>query len=144
MHLTKNVYLDEVCKLYLEHFANFCILVEINVNNHDFCGFFNGFTIKIDYSVIFTFIFVIIVWWKMVKNRSDLIRFNPRQLSEWIRIIPTWDSFGLKAWFRIGSDSFGLLPRIKFFIFGLVRNYSHWLRYRYRNSSYYIIFFNIP
>ena len=26
-----------------------------------------------------------LVWWKMVKNRSDLIRFNPKQLSEWIR-----------------------------------------------------------
>ena len=33
------MYLDEVYKLYLEHFAKFCILVEINAKNHDFYGF---------------------------------------------------------------------------------------------------------
>ena len=56
---TKNVYLDEVYKLCLEHFAKFCILVEINASNHDFYGFFYGFTMKIDQSAIFTIIFVI-------------------------------------------------------------------------------------
>ena len=39
MHLIKNVYFDEVYKLYFEHFAKFCILVEINTNNHVFYGF---------------------------------------------------------------------------------------------------------
>ena len=29
-----------------------------------------------------------IVWWKTVKNRSDLIRFNPRHQSEWTRTNP--------------------------------------------------------
>ena len=71
------------------------------------------------------------VWWRTVKNRSDLIRFNLRQQSEWIRTNPIWDSFGLiliensvwinpssdwfglKTWFRISSDSCILLPRIK-------------------------------
>ena len=43
MHITKNVYLDEVCKLYLEHFAKFCILNEINANNYDFYSFFLWF-----------------------------------------------------------------------------------------------------
>ena len=32
--------------------------------------------------------FLYLVWWKKVKNRSDLIRINPRQLSEWIRTNP--------------------------------------------------------
>ena len=39
MHVTKNVYFNEVDKLYLAHFSKFCILVEINANNHDFYGF---------------------------------------------------------------------------------------------------------
>ena len=39
MHVTKNMYLDKVYKLYVEHFTKFCILVEINANNHDFYGF---------------------------------------------------------------------------------------------------------
>ena len=39
MHLTKNIYLDEVYKLYSEHFTKFCILAEINTKNHDFHGF---------------------------------------------------------------------------------------------------------
>ena len=30
MHVTKHVYLDEVYKLYLKHFAKFFLLVEIN------------------------------------------------------------------------------------------------------------------
>ena len=41
---------------------------------------------------------------------------NPNQSetkSELIRIIPISNSFGLKIWFRIGSNSFELLPRIK-------------------------------
>ena len=38
MNVTKNVYLDEVYKLYLEHFAKFCIQVKINAKNHDFYG----------------------------------------------------------------------------------------------------------
>ena len=29
-----------------------------------------------------------LTWWKAVKNRSDLIRFNSRQQSEWIRTNP--------------------------------------------------------
>ena len=40
MHVTKNMHLDEVYKLYWEHLAKFCMLVEINANNHDFYGFF--------------------------------------------------------------------------------------------------------
>ena len=32
--------------------------------------------------------FFYLVWWKTVKNLSDLIRFNPRQQSEWIRTNP--------------------------------------------------------
>ena len=39
MNGIKTVYLDEIYKLYLERFAKFCIMVEINVNNHDFYGF---------------------------------------------------------------------------------------------------------
>ena len=58
MHVTKNVYLDEVCKLYLAHFAKYFILVEINANNHDFYGFY-GFTMKIEQSAIFTITFII-------------------------------------------------------------------------------------
>ena len=87
---------------------------------------------------------LLLVWWKTVKNRSDLIRFNLRQQSKWIRTNPkpsfqsesirmnprsewfwliliknsvwvnpnsVWS--GLKTYFRIGSDSFGSLPRIK-------------------------------
>ena len=51
---------------------------------------------------------------------------------------------GLKTWFRIVSDSFGLgqIDFLPFFIkmsyktsLGLVRNDSHWLGYRYRNKS---------
>ena len=31
-----DVYFDEIYQLYWEHFAKFCILVEISANNHDF------------------------------------------------------------------------------------------------------------
>ena len=47
MSETKNMYLDEVYKLYTEHFAKFCILAEINAKNHDFYGVFMVFTMKI-------------------------------------------------------------------------------------------------
>ena len=47
MHVTKNMYLDEVYKLYLEHFAKFCILAKINATNHDFHGIFMVFTMKL-------------------------------------------------------------------------------------------------
>ena len=120
-----------------------------------------------------------LVWWIMVKNRSDLIRFNPRQQSEWVRTNPkssfqsesirmnprsewfglilignsVWfnpssDWFGLKTWLRIHSDScLGLngIRSDRFFtvfhqtiykiFFELVRDDSHWLRYRYQNES---------
>ena len=103
---------------------------------------------------------------KRVKNRPNLIRFNPRQLSKWIRANPNqseleliktefsiraqidWDWCRLKSWFRIHSDWCLWINRIRsdrFFtvfyqtshkmFFGLVRNDSHWLVYRYRNES---------
>ena len=37
--MTKNVYFDKIYKLYLENFAKFYILVEINANNYDLIGF---------------------------------------------------------------------------------------------------------
>ena len=98
------------------------------------------------------------VWWKTVKNRSDLIRFNLRQLSEWIRtnskpsfqselgliqgfisirINPNHFDFGFIRIDRIRSDWFFTVfhqTSYKTF-FGLVRNDSHWLGYRYRNES---------
>ena len=49
MHITKNMYLDEVYKLYWEHFAKCCILAdnEINAKNHHFHGVFMVFNKKI-------------------------------------------------------------------------------------------------
>ena len=126
-----------------------------------------------------------LVSWKMVKNRSDLIRFNPRRQSKWIRTNPKSSiqsdqselgfiqtEFSIRfnpnhsdlEFIRIASDwklGFGLvlihsdwwtgLNRIRsdrFFtifhqtryktFFGLVRNDSHWLGYRYRNVSDYL------
>ena len=35
------MYIDEVYKLYLKHFAKFYILAEINAKNHDFHGFYH-------------------------------------------------------------------------------------------------------
>ena len=35
------MYFDRIYKLYLEHFAKFCILAEINAKNHDFHGFYH-------------------------------------------------------------------------------------------------------
>ena len=50
-----------------------------------------------------------LICWKMVKNRSDLIRFNPRQQSKWIRnqvFNPNISEVGM---IRINSDwKFGL------------------------------------
>ena len=126
-----------------------------------------------------------IVWWKTVKNQSDLIRFIPRNQCEWIRTIQNqvfnqnlsesfrhWihsDWFWLKI--RVGSIRDGLIrinldwklgfglvrihsdwclginrinsvwflnifhqTRYNMF-FGLVRNDSNWLGYRYRKES---------
>ena len=39
MHGIENMYLDKIYKLYLEHFAKFCILIKINASNHDFYSF---------------------------------------------------------------------------------------------------------
>ena len=120
-----------------------------------------------------------LVWWKTVKNQSDLIRLIPKDQSEpirnqvfnpdkselrliqtefSIRINPNESKVGLtridldwKLGFglvRIHSDWCLGINRIKsdWFLkvfyqtryktfFRLVRNDSHWLRYRYRNSS---------
>ena len=53
-------------------------------------------------------------------NESVPIRINPTSESFWLILIensvwinPSPDWFGLKTWFRIGSNSFGFLPRIK-------------------------------
>ena len=79
-----------------------------------------------------------LVWWKTVKYRSNLIRFNPRQQSEWIRVNPKpsfqsesirvnprseWFGiilFEYSVWINPSSDFnsilfsvYGLLPRIK-------------------------------
>ena len=43
----KRLYLDEVYKLYSEHFVKFYILAEINAKDHDFHGVFMVFTMKI-------------------------------------------------------------------------------------------------
>ena len=58
-----------------------------------------------------------LVWWKTVKNRSDLIGFNLRQLSEWIRTNP-------KLSFQ--SESIRMNPRLEWFKLILVEN-SVWI-----------------
>ena len=45
-----------------------------------------------------------LVWWKTVKNRSDLIRFNLRQQSGWIRINPKPSFQSELGFLRIDSD----------------------------------------
>ena len=65
---------------------------------------------------------------------------NPNFQSESIRIIPPLDSFGLilienSVWINPSSDWFGLKTWFRFGFFGLVRNDSHWLGYKYRNES---------
>ena len=98
-----------------------------------------------------------LVWWKTIKNQPDLTRLILKNQSEWIRtnanpvlglmwIDLNWKlGFGLvrihSDWFleinRINPDCFLIVfhqTRYKTF-FGLVRNDSHWLGYRYRNES---------
>ena len=102
-----------------------------------------------------------LIWWKTVKNRFDLIQFNPRQLSEskfsirfnatsdsfglvrinnsvWINQSSDW--FGLKTWNQIGSDSFESLPRIKSDRFLTVFNQTKYKTFfeLVRNDSHWI------
>ena len=62
----------------------------------------NSFRVNQNYSDSFRFLYpsqhesfrtnlknvLYLLWWKTVKSRSDLVRFNPRQQSEWIRTNP--------------------------------------------------------
>ena len=83
--------------------------------------------------------FLYLVWWKMVKNRSDLIRFNPRQLSEWIQTNPNHSDLQLIWIENLVSDWFGFiridvselirLSRIDFWPFFIKRetkSFSDW------------------
>ena len=70
-----------------------------------------------------------LVWWKTVKNQSDIIRLIPRHRSEWIwaRIDSDWS--GLKTWFRIHSDWCLGINRIDFWPFSIKRDtkrFSDW------------------
>ena len=62
----------------------------------------NPFRVNQNYSNLFRYLYpsqcesfrtspknvLYLLLWKMIKNRSDLIRFKPRQLSKWIRTNP--------------------------------------------------------
>ena len=69
------------------------------------------------------------VWWKRVKNQSDLIRLIPRHQSEWIRTNP-------KPSFQ--SSSIRNNPRSEWFAFILIDN-SIWIN----PSSYWFVFISI-
>ena len=47
MYKGENMYFEELYKIYLEHFAKFCILAEINDKNHDIHRVSMVFTMKI-------------------------------------------------------------------------------------------------
>ena len=101
--------------------------------------------------------FLYLVWWKTVKNRSDLVRSNPRQKSEWLGLILIEIRFGsirariVSEWklgfgfVRIHLDCCLGVNRIRSDWFLTVfhqtsyktffRNDSHWLGYRYLNKS---------
>ena len=49
-----HMYLDEFYNFRLEHFSKLCVLAEKNARKQCFLWFFYDFTIKIDYSTIFT------------------------------------------------------------------------------------------
>ena len=62
-----------------------------------------------------------LVWWKTVKNQSDLIRL-PRQQCEWIRINPTSDWFGLIWIANLVSHSFEFIRIDVSELIGLIFN----------------------
>ena len=153
----------------------------------------NSFRVNQNYSDSFRYLYasqcesfqtiVNLVWWKKVKNQTELIQLISRHQSEWIRTNPKpnfqsrsirinssskidsdWkfgsdqSRSGLICIEKLVSDSFGFIrihsdwclginwiksdlfltvfnqTRFKTF-FGLVRNDSHWLGYRYRTES---------
>ena len=72
-----------------------------------------------------------LVWWKMVKNRSDLIRFNLRQHFEWIRANPksSFQSRSIRinpilGWFKLNfrSESIRIIPTLDSFRLILIEN----------------------
>ena len=74
-----------------------------------------------------------LVWWKTIKNQSDLIRFNPRHQSEWNRT--NKNQFELlrpqihSDWFRLKIRFGSIRDWIDLdwkFGFGLVRIHSDW------------------
>ena len=81
-----------------------------------------------------------LVWWKTVKNRSDLVRFSPRQLSEWIgnqvfdskqsfhsvSIRARIDPFFIKRDIKRFSDWFGMIRIGSDANIGMNRNSSDW------------------
>ena len=69
-----------------------------------------------------------LVWWKPVKNRSDLIRFNPRKQCEWIRTNPkpSFQSESIRGrkdsnWFWLKIRFGSIRARIDLDWFGLIR-----------------------
>ena len=59
MYRIKNMYFYEIYNFLSRYSSKFSLFTEINAKNHDFNGFFIGFTMKIKFAPIFTIIFVI-------------------------------------------------------------------------------------